>query len=161
MMNFLIEEENKIKTCAFTGHRELGANFDEKKLKLNIELLIKKGVKIFYNGGAVGFDLTAAKIVLKLKKKHDIKLIICVPFYGQEKNFSSAQKELYNKILKEADEVVVLSDNYYKGCFLRRNDYMIENADYLIAYLTKEVGGTAYTVKKFRAKKGDNVILIN
>ena len=159
-MNFLIEEENKIKTCAFTGHRELEADFDVKKLEENIELLIKNGVKIFYNGGALGFDLIAAKIVLKLKNKYDIKLITCVPFYGQEKYFSSAQKEVYNKILKASDEVIILSDTYYKGCFLRRNDYMIENADYLIAYLKKSVGGTAYTVNKFRAQKGDKILFI-
>ena len=160
MINYFFEKTKKEKTCAFTGHRELEADFDVKKLEENIELLIKKGVEIFYNGGALGFDLIAAEIVLKLKNKYDIKLIMCVPFYGQEKYFSSAQKEVYNKILKASDEVIILSDTYYKGCFLRRNDYMIENADYLIAYLKKAVGGTAYTVNKFRAKKGDNILFI-
>ena len=147
-------------SCAFTGHRELEEDFNENNLKKSVEELIQKGVKIFYNGGALGFDLTSAEIVLKLKKKYDVKLVICVPFYGQERRYSLQDKERYQKILKNADEVIILSDEYYKGCLLRRNDYMIERADCLIAYLKKDFGGTAYTVKKFRAKKGEDIIYI-
>ncbi len=146
--------------CAFTGHRELEEDFNENNLTKRVEELIQKGVKIFYNGGALGFDLTSAEIVLKLKKKYDVKLVICVPFYGQERRYSLQDKERYQKILKKADEVIILSDEYYKGCLLRRNDYMIERADCLIAYLKKDFGGTAYTVKKFRAKKGEDIIYI-
>ena len=146
-------------SCAFTGHRELGGDFDIKKLEKCIKELIEKGVNIFYNGGASGFDIVSAETVIHLKKKNDIKLIICVPFYGQERRYSLIDKERYNAILKKADEVVVLSDRYYKGCLLRRNDYMIERADYLIAYLNKETGGTYYTVNKFNNK--ENVIYIN
>lgn len=147
-------------SCAFTGHRELEEDFNENNLTKRVEELIQQGVKIFYNGGALGFDLTSAEIVLKLKKKYDVKLVICVPFYGQERRYSLQDKERYKKILKTADEVVILSDEYYKGCLLRRNDYMIERADCLIAYLKKDFGGTAYTVKKFRAKKGEDIIYI-
>lgn len=153
-------QENNSKACAFTGHREVGIDFDVNTLKKSIEELIKKGVKIFYNGGAWGFDIISAETVINLKKKYDIKLIICVPFYGQENRYSIENKERYRGILENADEVIVLSDHYYKGCLLRRNDYMIDKSDYLIAYLKKEFGGTAYTVNKFRAKKGNNVILL-
>lgn len=152
--------EKEFSTCAFSGHRELGSDFNENKLTEKIEFLIKKGVKTFYNGGAVGFDLISAEIVLKLKEKYDIKLVICVPFYGQEKWYLEKDKERYNRVLNMADEVVRLSDNYYKGCLLRRNDYMIERADCMLVYLKKDVGGTAYTVRKFRAKKGEYIIYL-
>ena len=60
--------ENKIKSCIFTGHRELGEDFSVKKLKKEIENVIKRGVDTFYNGMAIGFDMFSAETVLKLKK---------------------------------------------------------------------------------------------
>lgn len=159
-MRDLLSDENEILTCAFTGHRELGGDFDAQILENLIEKLIKEGVGVFYDGGARGFDLIAAESVLKLKQKYPVTLVICVPCYGQEKMYSEQDKARYSAVLKGADEVVYVSENYYKGCFLRRNDYMIERADYLIAYLKEDEGGTAYTVKKFRAKKGENIYFI-
>lgn len=159
-MRDLLSDENEILSCAFTGHREIGVDFDLQKLENCIENLIKEGVSEFYNGGAYGFDLIAAETVLKFKQKYPVKLIICVPFYEQDKNYSKENKARYSSILKFADEVVIVCDHYYKGCFLKRNDYMIDRADFLIAYLKEKRGGTAYTVKKFRAKKGDNIYFI-
>ena len=155
----LFSNNEEYTACALTGHRELGEDFDEKKLKNAVEEMIKKGVKRFYNGGALGFDLISAEIVLKYKKNSEIKLIMCVPFYGQEKRYSAQDKARYARILKEADDVVTLAEHYYKGCLLRRNDYMIEHADCMIAYLKSEKGGTAYTVKKGRKKFTEGAIL--
>ena len=155
----LFSNNEEYTACALTGHRELGEDFDEKKLENAVEEMIKRGVKRFYNGGALGFDLVAAETVLKCKKNSEIKLIMCVPFYGQEKRYSAQDKARYARILKEADEVVTLAEHYYKGCLLRRNDYMIEHADCMIAYLKSEKGGTAYTVKKGRKKFTEGAIL--
>ena len=143
--------QNKIKTCAFTGHRKLGDDFSVKELDKQIKEVIKRGVEIFYNGMAMGFDLLAAERVLTLKRKFpQIQLIACVPFYGQEKSFLETDKKRYAKILKKADEVVTLSEKYYKGCLHQRNRYMAERGDILIAYCKQESGGTAYTVKYFK-----------
>ncbi len=146
-------EEIKIKTCAFTGHRELGKDFSKSKLKKEIEALIKKGVDTFYNGMAIGFDLLAAETVLSLKKKYPfIKMIACIPCYNQEKNYSEKDKKRYVKVYEKADECVLLRDRYYKGCMLERNRYMSDRADVLFAYCKKETGGAAYTVKYFTKK---------
>ena len=59
-----INEETQMKTCAFTGHRVLDGNFSKAKLKKEIKKLIERGVEIFYNGVAMGFDLLAAEAVL-------------------------------------------------------------------------------------------------
>ncbi|MBR2340812.1 MAG: DUF1273 family protein [Clostridia bacterium] len=159
-MQDLLETKKENLSCAFTGHRELGEDFSQKSLKKQIKHLIEQGVKTFYDGGAIGFDLIAAETVLKFRKRYGLKLILCVPFYGQESRFPARDKTRYQAIYKKADEVVIVSEHYYRACFLKRNDYMIDRADYMIAYLNKEVGGTAYTVKKFRAKKGENVFFV-
>ena len=52
-------------------------------------------------------------------------------------------------ILAQADEVVTLQDGYTEGCFLRRNDYLLENSAFLMVYYDSvAVGGTFYTLKR-------------
>ena len=138
-------------SCVFTGHRELEEDFSVRQLRSVIEEVIKGGVKDFYNGMAKGFDLTAATVVVKLKKKYpQIRLIACVPCYGQEKYFSEKDKKTYVSILKKADEKIILSPSYYRGCMQVRDRYMVERADVMIAYCKKKEGGAAYTVKIFQ-----------
>ena len=97
--------ENREKSCVFTGHRELLDDFSARELKKGIESAVADGCTIFYNGMAIGFDLIAAEEVVKFKKKNkNIKLIACIPCYGQEKYFSDKDKKRYAKILKKADE---------------------------------------------------------
>ena len=147
------------KACAFTGHRELGEDFSARKLKKQIKQLMESGVTTFFNGVAVGFDLLSAEYVLELKKKFpDVKLIACVPCYGQEKNYSEQDKERYARIIKEADEVVTLAEYYFRGCMQKRDRYMVDNADLLICYCRKSTGGTAYTVRYFEKTHGEEYI---
>ena len=162
-----MKEQLSIKTtntpvlaCAFTGHRELPDDFSENELKERLRVLIKNGARDFYCGMAKGFDLLAAETVLSLREEYShIRLILCVPFYNQEKNFSAADKARYVEICKNADEKILLSESYYKGCLLARNRYMAEKADALLACCRKETGGTAYTVKYFQKIKPDGQII--
>ena len=145
------EEKQNNTACVFTGHRELGEDFSTRKLRIEIENLIKDGVTDFYNGMAKGFDLAAANVVLRLKKKYpQIRLIACIPCYGQEKYFCEKDKKTYLSTLKKTDEKIVLAPAYYRGCMQVRDRYMVERADTLIAYCKKREGGAAYTVKIFK-----------
>lgn len=117
------------------------------------------GVTTFLNGVAVGFDLLAAEYVLELKKKFpNVKLIACVPCYGQEKKYSTEDKARYIKIIKNADEVVALAEHYFRGCMQNRDRYMVDNAELLICYCRKTTGGTAYTVRYFEKTHGEEFI---
>ena len=57
----------KTKTCCFTGHRKIPpAQYKNiaKRLRLEIEAMIRRGVVYFGAGGALGFDTMAAEAVL-------------------------------------------------------------------------------------------------
>jgi uncharacterized phage-like protein YoqJ len=154
-----IFKKNK-KSCAFTGHRNLGEDLSEKVLENAVKTAIKEGVETFYCGMAMGFDLLAAETVLLLKKDFPkIRLVACVPCYGQEKSFSKEDKTRYVEALKNADEQIILSERYYRGCMQVRDKYMAERADMLIAYCKKETGGAAYTVKIFQKLFPDGEIV--
>ncbi len=146
--------------CVFTGHRQLNEDFEEKKLENAIRQFLEEGVTCFYNGGAIGFDLLAAEKVLSFKENFpNIKLILCVPCQKQSQYFSPKEKERYQNVLTQADEVILLSEKYYRGCMQVRDRYMVDKADCMIAYCNKEEGGTAYTVRYFQKKNPEKEIL--
>ena len=135
-------------------------DFSPKLLKKYVLALISDGVDVFYSGMALGFDLIAAETVLSCKKKFpNIRLIACIPHYGQEARYSEKDKARYTKILKKADEQVLLSEEFTKNCYMDRNRYMADRADVLVAYLKQKTGGTAYTVKYFQKKKPLNRVV--
>ena len=94
--------------------------------------------------------MMAAEVVVSLKQSHsDITLTAAIPFNGQARRFSFYDRKRYDRLLKVADEVIVLSDSYYPRCFLDRDEFMVNNASSLIAYYDgREKGGTFYTIRK-------------
>lgn len=148
------------KTCAFTGHRELFEDFSQAALKAQIQACMEMGVTTFFSGMAMGFDMIAVQLVLELKSQYpDVRIVACVPCLEQEKYYSDEDKKQYAKLLKQADEVVVLSEQYFRGCMQKRDRYMADRADVLIAYCRKTTGGTAYTVQYFQKTKSNERIL--
>jgi hypothetical protein len=55
--------------------------------------------------------------------------------------------------------VTVLDEAYHRNSYFKRNDYMIEQADVLYAYCIENHGGTAYTLKNFIRKKGEENVV--
>ena len=141
------------KAAAFTGHRFIRYN-DRQRLKIHLERAITdcyhSGIRHFLCGMAVGFDMLAAETLLAMKADYpDIRLTAVIPFRGQSCKFNPADKKRYSSILGKADNVVCLSETYFDGCFLRRNDYMLNRASHIIAYYNGEPkGGTFYTYRR-------------
>ena len=142
--NFFI---NKAKTCAITGHRTLYKGFNRERLKQILIRVIKGNFDTFLVGMAVGFDTECFKILLDLKKEYKINLVACIPCESQALNFTLEQKNEYDYLLSCADQKVLISKEYVKGCMLKRNKFMVDNCSGLIAYYKKETGGTASTVR--------------
>ena len=134
-------------TVAFTGHRHLKHPTFWVYLKLlrTIKRLIEQGADTFLCGGALGFDTLAARGVLYYRKRYPVQLRLIVPCKNQERYFTPEQRAEYARILAAADEVKILSENYYRGCMHARNRYMVEECTVLVAYCHDSTGGTAYT----------------
>jgi len=144
------KETLRKRTCCFTGHRVIPKyaiiNL-EKQLELAIIQLIEQGVVYFGAGGALGFDTMAAQTVLNLKKRYpQIKLILVLPCLSQAHSWDKDDISVYDTIKSKADKVVYTSQEYSPGCMHKRNRHLVNNSRYCICYLTKETGGTAYTV---------------
>jgi uncharacterized phage-like protein YoqJ len=147
----LSESQNKIvcgekeKRVAITGHRTLESDFNEQIL---YDLLLKvcDQYDTFLIGMAVGFDSVCFRTLEKIRKEKNIKLVACVPCSDQSVRFSFSQKKEYERMIKSADQVIVLQDKYDFVCMHKRNKFMVDNASLLIAYKRKNTGGTVFTI---------------
>lgn len=150
-------------TCCFTGHRSLPPEAIEHiTLRLNdaVENLIEQGVRHFLSGGARGFDLIAAALIVSKKEiGADLRLDFILPCKDQDAHWPERERKLYSGLLAEADEAIYLSDAYRPGCMKRRNQYMVDHADYCIYALLHEHSGTWQTVQYAR-RKGVHLISV-
>lgn len=138
-------------TCCFTGHRHI-PEADREKIKHRLETVItslyQRGVCYYGAGGALGFDTLAAQAVLRLRERYPaLRLILVLPCLDQTKGWRPEDIAAYDQIKAGADKVVYTSQTYTPGCMHKRNRYLVDNSGTCVCYLTKQTGGTAYTVQ--------------
>lgn len=160
-----------MKTCCCTGHRPKGFPYqygiDKQKhnayvrtLENKIELAITEyGIKYFISGMAIGVDIDFAEIIIKLRKKYPIMLECAIPCPNQTYKWNNNDKLRYEKIIKQADKVTLVSERYTPECMLKRNQYMVDKSELVIAVFNGiKKGGTWYTINY--AKKENKVIML-
>lgn len=159
-------------TCAFTGHRPKSFpwKYDEtarecvllkELLAAQITALAERGVTEFLSGMALGVDLWSAQIVLGLQEKYPaIRLQCILPCEGQEIKWADSAREQYRTILRQASDVVYVSQKYTPNCMLERNRYLVNHSSILLAvYNGAQRSGTGATVNYAR-KLGREIIVI-
>lgn len=136
-------------TVCFTGHRSIPSNIQPlltKRLDETLRTLYRHGYRDFLCGGALGFDMLAAQRVLQLTKAcPDAHLCMAIPCSTQSAHWSPSDCQSYEQLLYSAHETQVLSRDYYEGCMLTRNRYMVDRSAFCVCYLTHHHGGTLYT----------------
>ena len=136
--------------CAFSGHRTIKQSHRAKISALimrAIEYAYGEGCRSFYSGGAIGFDTLAAQQVIRFRMSHpDVRLILLLPCVDQDAKWTSAQKDMYSHLLREANKTAYISDSYTDTCIKRRNEALATVADIMICYLSRRTSGTGQTV---------------
>lgn len=152
-----------MKKVMVTGHRPQTLNklmryndfndipFMEYVDALNYEIddCIRKGYDYFICGGAIGVDSDFAEIVLHQKGYNEnLKLEIAVPCDNQDLKWTYEDKAKYRDILESADVVHQVGKQYTADCMHKRNMYMVDNSDLVLAFWNgEEKGGTYFTIK--------------
>lgn len=102
------------------------------------------------SGMALGIDTLWAKLAIE----RDTPLIAAIPFNGQESVWPKESRDLYHELLKQAYEIVVIGgDGYSKEKMQKRNEWMVDNCDVLVAVTDDSPGGTANCIKYAKSKK--------
>jgi uncharacterized phage-like protein YoqJ len=135
--------------CAcFTGHRIVKNDFNPREVERAVEELLGRGIHVFLNGMALGFDTLCFNVLLDMKNRYpEIKIVSCVPCPDQSKKFPFKSKREYLRLLKKADEVILVCPEYTDECMKERDRFMVDNSSVCISYLYKSTGGAYYTTK--------------
>jgi uncharacterized phage-like protein YoqJ len=146
---------------AFTGHRpdKLGGfgpnNHTRTRVKASIKvelehLLAEHPDLRVISGMALGVDQWAAEVCIELK----IPFIAAVPCEGQDNLWSGPTQQHYRELLEHADEVHLVTQGPYASWKMhKRNQWMVDNCDHLIAVWDGSGGGTANCVAYAKQKE--------
>lgn len=141
------------KTCCVTGHRDIPEQKKEtitQLLRQEILKAIADGYTHFISGFATGADLLFADIVVQLKAVYPITLEAAIPYPGRIKT----PDKTFQRLIRCCDAVKIHSDCYFKGCYTRRNRYMVDQSQRILAvYDGRTTGGTAATLRYAAGKE--------
>lgn len=138
------------KTCCVTGHRDIpDEQIDDVKYALRREIVkaISDGYTGFMTGFADGADQYFAEIVVKLQTDlPNLRLIAVLPY--RKRVGSLEARERTKALLHACADVVVIQEEYKPNVYAKRNRYMVEHSDRVIAvYDGREKGGTVNTIR--------------
>lgn len=108
----------------------------------------------------MGFGTIAAQTVLLLQESSPspaMKLILALPCLTQTRGWPATDVLEYEHIKALADKVVYTAQQYTRCCMHKRNRYLVGNSSVCVCYLSRESGGTAYTVD-YAEKQGTEII---
>ncbi|MDR0197509.1 MAG: SLOG family protein [Oscillospiraceae bacterium] len=161
------------KVCSFTGYRTKklnacmaagAADIDDVRNAVKTEMgrMLRDGFGTFQCGMAIGSDLMFAEIALELKRGHpSLRFVAVIPCLEHDRGWNENDRLRCREITEKADEIVMVSDSrYFDGCMAKRNRYLAETCDELLAVYDGQRGGTMQTVK-FAEKKGVKVTVID
>lgn len=110
---------------------------------------------------AIGVDMYAAEIVLGLKASYPgITLESAIPCESQAAKWSEALRDRYFDIASKCDKETLIQAHYTPDCMDKRNRYMVDHADYIIAVWDGKPSGTGKTVM-YAQSKGKVIIKVN
>ena len=136
------------KICTFAGHRDVfGSGNLGSRVYLELKRLVRnEGVTCVLSGGMGGFDALCEGRVRELKREFpQIRLQWVIPYitkdFRQNESYFRAQ---YDDILYPLPGV------YYKNAIWRRNCWMVDQADFLLAYICRPQSGAFQTLRYAR-----------
>jgi uncharacterized phage-like protein YoqJ len=113
------------------------------------------GYDLFLSGMSEGADIDFAYTVLFLRdiEELSIKLESVFPYPYKSRKIITEYSQDVETILVGCNYKTVISERYFKGCMQKRNRYMVDKSDLVLAIWNgKEEGGTWNTIKYARAK---------
>lgn len=136
----------------FCGHAQFHKTEEyEQKILAFLEEKIGDQSADMYLGGYGGFDGFAYDCCKKYKETHpNISLVFVTPYLTIEyqKNHLDYQKTRYDSILYPEIE-----NKPKRYAITYRNRYMVEKADFVVAYITHDWGGAYKTYQYAKRKK--------
>lgn len=138
-------------TVTFCGHKDIA---DASKVRTILDEILRglvaEGADRFLLGGYGGFDSLVAHAVQNLKQQYpEIRSTLVIPYLNRE----------YNTELYDNTTYPPLEDVPMKFAISRRNEWMVDQADVVVAYVTHGWGGAAATLQ-YAERKNKRIIRV-
>lgn len=130
---------------SFIGHREVDDFFfvEDQVYSVVSDLIRTKEYVEFYVGRNGEFDTLVASVIKRAKRElgeHNSSLILVIPY-------SVSEMEAYENYYDEVEHPQELHNAHYKSAITKRNEWLVDKSDMLIAYVTHDYGGAAQCLK--------------
>ena len=144
----------EIYRVSFAGHRELYGirDIEDRIESLARELLRTKDYVEFYMGRSGDFDISSASAIKRAQNGLDSRnssLILVLPHSVKDQEY---YESFYDEILLPIDANI-----HFKASITKRNEWLVDKTDLLVAYVEHPHGG-AYKTLKYAEKLGIKII---
>ena len=145
------------KICAFFGHRDVVlSSYDKSVLeKVCRKLIYEEEVYEFWFTNNGECDFYARQVLVEMRENNFPEIDVCIlPAY-------SLSDGLFD-VLSDKYQLLFPGELYHvpwKAAIVKRNEYMVKNADIILCYITRHYGG-AYKAVKLAEKLKKKVINI-
>ncbi len=158
--------------CCVTGHRSKGFPFPRDSchieyidyidtLRREIEKLLREDCRDFVCGMAEGADLDFAKQVLAFRlDEGNITLEAALPYPVQTLKRKTVYSEMRDDLIFECDCKTIVSQYYHKGCMQKRNQYMVDKSDLVLAIWNGERSGGTWNTIQYAQSQGKPIRFI-
>lgn len=126
----------------------------------------KRGVRRFYIGGAIGVNLWAGELLLKLKEEpgyEDLELAVILPFPGHDAKWDVRSRKRLEYLVRHSVEHLTVGTEDCRESYISQNRYLVDNAQYLVAvseeHREQETG--SFQVTTYAREKGLEIIYIH
>ena len=134
----------------FCGHKEISEPDKLRRwLEETVETLIQRGADSFYLGGYGAFDRLAANVVWSKKRLYpSVQSVLVLPYLDRAVDATDYDGTIYPP-LENVPKRFAIS---------RRNEWMVDHSDVVVAYVIHEWGGAATTLR-YAKRKHKEIIL--
>lgn len=143
------------KIACFTGHRKIPDI--TKQINIAIDLALDMGINHFFVGMALGSDQLAAKVLMS----RNLPWTAVIPCANQSELWSLQHRKESDRLLRYAENQVIIKPNYTADCMHIRNKYMIDHSDVCIAIYDGRFTGGAFKTYCMAVKKFMPVIKVH
>ncbi len=139
-------------TCTFFGHRKVPQEIEPALRSTLIDLIENHDVNAFYVGNNGEFDAMVLRQLRDLSKTYSITYSVVIA-YMPEKQREFDTIDYSETILPDCIETVPK-----RFAIDFRNRWMIKQSDYVVTYVTNDIGSGAGKYKQRAVRKGKMVI---
>lgn len=142
-----------MRTCFFIGHRDTPDSLLPALAEAVERHITEYGVTAFYVGRYGRFDALAAKAVKAAKERHpEVTLTLLLPYHPFDRPIPTPagfDETFYPPGMETVPK---------KAAIVRANRYMVENSDYLIAYVWHPASNSREVLEAARRREARSLM---